>query len=198
MKIIEIFENNLHDSIIAKQAATDSLELKSSFKNAAQILIECYQSCNKLLIAGNGGSAADAQHMAAEFVSKLARDRGPLPAEALTVDTSILTAIGNDYGYAEIFSRQIACKANLGDVFMAITTSGNSQNILSALKTCREKGVKSILLSNLDGGQAASLADCLILVPGNKTSTIQELHLVIEHTLCEIVENTIFFGEKYD
>lgn len=192
MQINQVLIQNLQDSIYTKQKALKCNNLQKQFEAAANELIECYKRGNKLIVAGNGGSAADAQHLVAEFVSKLARDRDPLPAEALTVDTSILTAIGNDYGYEKVFSRQIAGKAQAGDIFMGITTSGNSINIINALKACQEKKISSILLSARDGGKANAHADFPILVPGERTSCIQELHLVIEHTLCEIVEKAIF------
>ena len=192
MTPINVLIKNLNNSITAKIRSVESNVLHQQFSDAAEILISCYKSGKKVLIAGNGGSAADAQHLAAEFVSKLARDRAPLPAEALTVDTSILTAIGNDYGYDQVFARQILGKADAGDIFLAITTSGNSENIIAALKACKTKKIKSILLSAHNGGQALEFADYPILVPGIQTSTIQEVHLVVEHSLCELVENAIF------
>jgi D-sedoheptulose 7-phosphate isomerase len=145
-----------------------------------------------LYIAGNGGSAADAQHLAAEFVSKLARDRAPLPAEALTVDSSILTAIGNDYGFDLVFSRQLQGKLTAQDIFLGITTSGNSPNILRALEVCRQKSVPSIVFSGRDGGQVRDLADFCIIAGGDTTATIQELHIVLAHSLCESVERALF------
>lgn len=192
MNTKNVLITNINNSINAKRAALESDALINQFNEAAEILIECYERGNKMLIAGNGGSAADAQHLAAEFVSKLARDRDPLPAEALTVDTSVLTAIGNDYGFSDIFSRQIYGKALPGDVFLAITTSGNSINIIEALMACKKMNITSILLSANAGGEAAKFADCCILVFGERTSTIQEMHLIIEHSLCEIVENSMF------
>jgi D-sedoheptulose 7-phosphate isomerase len=187
-----ILLQNIRDSINAKTQALQSEVFLNQFERAAEALVKCYKQGNKLIVAGNGGSAADAQHLVAEFVSKLARDRDPLPAEALTVDTSIITAIGNDYGYDKVFSRQIHGKAHKGDIFLGITTSGNSPNIVEALKACRKKRVTSILLSAKSGGEAIHYADYPILVPGERTSCIQEMHIVIEHTLCEIVENSIF------
>ena len=141
---------------------------------------------------GNGGSAADAQHLAAEFVSKLAADREPLPAEALTVDTSILTAIGNDYGYEELFARQIIGKVNKDDCVLAITTSGNSKNILRGLEVCSERRIASVLFAGKDGGMAKDLADFCVLAPGDHTGTIQETHIVLAHTLCGYIENQMF------
>ena len=164
------------------------------FSKAVEAVINQYKKGGRIYIAGNGGSAADAQHLAAEFVSKLARNRAPLPAEALTVDSSMLTAIANDYGYNMVFSRQLAGKATAKDIFLGITTSGQSPNILKALEQCRTMGVPSIVFCGRDGGQAKALADYCIIAPGVATSTIQELHIVLAHTLCECVE-VAMFGE---
>ena len=132
-KIIQILNQNLLDSIQAKNTLLKDKKQISLFEKAVEKVISCYRAGGRIYIAGNGGSAADAQHLAAEFVSKLAKDRDPLPAEALTVDSSILTAIGNDYGFEEIFSRQIAGKLTKKDIFLGITTSGNSMNIIKAI-----------------------------------------------------------------
>ena len=183
---------NLHASIAAKQALLANPDAIAQFAAAAELVVARYRAGGRLYIAGNGDSAADAQHLAAEFVSKLARDRAPLAAEALTTDTSILTAIGNDYGYEQVFSRQLAGKASAADVFLGITTSGKSPNILLALQQCRSMGVPSIVLCGHDGGPARALADHCLIVPGTATSTIQELHIVLAHTLCEAVEVAIF------
>ncbi len=167
-------------------------EVLDQFERAVRMVINCYKSGGRLYIAGNGGSAADAQHLAAEFVSKLARERAPLAAEALTVDSSILTAIGNDYGYELVFSRQLEGKATRKDIFLGITTSGKSLNILRALESCRNIGIPSIVFCGGDGGLAIDKADCTVIAPGTATSTIQELHIVLAHTLCECVEESIF------
>jgi len=185
---------NLQTSIAAKQALLANTTVQADFSQAVEVVVDAYRNGGRLYIAGNGGSAADAQHLAAEFVSKLARDRAPLPAEALTTDSSIITAIGNDYGYDQIFARQLAGKARKGDVFLGITTSGNSPNILKALVTAREMGVPSIVFCGRDGGPAKPLADHCVIVPGTETSTIQELHIVLAHTLCESVEAAMFFN----
>jgi D-sedoheptulose 7-phosphate isomerase len=187
-------KKNLQASIQAKhQLLADDVCL-GLFSKAVEIVVERYKQGGRIYIAGNGGSAADAQHLAAEFVSKLARDRAPLPAEALTVDSSILTAIGNDYGYDMVFARQLAGKATIKDVFLGITTSGQSANILKALEQCRRIGVPSIVFCGRDGGPAQAIADHCIVAPGLATSTIQELHIVLAHTLCECVE-VAMFGE---
>lgn len=185
---------NLQVSIVAKQALLANTTVQADFSQAVAVVVDAYRNGGRLYIAGNGGSAADAQHLAAEFVSKLARDRAPLPAEALTTDSSIITAIGNDYGYDQIFARQLAGKARKGDVFLGITTSGQSPNILKALATARDMGVPSIVFCGRDGGPAKPLADYCVIVPGTETSTIQELHIVLAHTLCESVEAAMFFN----
>jgi D-sedoheptulose 7-phosphate isomerase len=187
-----VIKKNIQASIDAKQAFVNDPSRIADFNRAVDVVVKSYQNAGRLYIAGNGGSAADAQHLAAEFVSKLARPRAPMPAEALTVDTSAITAIGNDFGYEQIFSRQIAGKMRKEDVFLAITTSGKSPNILRALEMCRELGIPSILLSGKDGGPARALADYCLLAPGESTSSIQEVHAVIYHSLCECVENVIF------
>lgn len=192
MSVTERLKKNLLASIEAKQLLMQDTQTLATFAEAVEAVVHCYKVGGRIYIAGNGGSAADAQHLAAEFVSKLARDRAPLAAEALTVDTSILTAIGNDYGYDKVFSRQLKGKATGKDVFLGITTSGQSPNILLAVEQCREMGVPSIVFSGRDGGPAKNKADYCVVVPGRATSTIQELHIVLAHTLCESVEVAIF------
>lgn len=188
----ERLKNNLHTSIEAKRQLMANRECLSLFAKAVATVVERYKRGGRIYIAGNGGSAADAQHLAAEFVSKLARDRAPLPAEALTVDSSILTAIGNDYGFEQVFSRQLAGKLTGTDVFLGITTSGNSPNILRALEQCRTMGVPTVVFCGREGGAAKVLADYCIVAPGVATSTIQEVHIVLAHTLCECVEAAMF------
>ena len=183
---------NFAVSIQAKQQFLEDTETHDVFVAAAETVLASYRQGGRLYIMGNGGSAADAQHLAAEFVSKLAWDRPPLPAEALTVDSSILTAIGNDYGYDELFSRQIRGKATEKDCVLAITTSGNSGNILRALETSAEMGIKTVLFTGNDGGKARLLADFSIICPGDNTAVIQEMHIVLAHTLCGFIENRIF------
>lgn len=190
--------NLLLRNILQHQAVLDTLQRDDNFlrtfKECLDLVLKIYSADGRLLVAGNGGSAADAQHMVAEFVSKLATDRDPLPAEALTTDTSILTAIGNDYGYEKIFSRQIQAKARSGDVFLAISTSGNSPNILEALDAAAHLGLKSILLTGSSGGKAAPKADLVLSVPSNSTQIIQEVHILLAHTICEAVELAVFQG----
>ena len=192
MDPIERLKDNIHASIEAKRLLIANGETLSLFAKVVATVVERYKRGGRIYIAGNGGSAADAQHLAAEFVSKLARDRAPLPAEALTVDSSILTAIGNDYGFEQVFSRQLAGKLTGNDVFLGITTSGNSPNILRALEQCRIMGVPSIVFCGREGGATKALADYCIIAPGTATSTIQEVHIVLAHTLCECVESAMF------
>jgi D-sedoheptulose 7-phosphate isomerase len=192
MSISQLLVKNTKASIDAKQQMLLDQNLMLVFSNAVTEVIKSYKAGGRLYIAGNGGSAADAQHLAAEFVSKLARDRAPLPAEALTVDSSIITAIGNDYGYDSVFSRQLLGKVQSKDIFLGITTSGKSPNILKALEQCKALQIPSIVFGGRDGGPAKNMADYAIIVPGLATSTIQELHIVLAHTLCESVENEIF------
>jgi D-sedoheptulose 7-phosphate isomerase len=142
----------------------------------------------KILLAGNGGSAADAQHIAAEFVSRLQLDRLPLPAIALTTDTSILTAVANDYGYEKVFQRQIDALGKPGDVLIAISTSGNSPSILEALCAAKRKGIFGAGLTGQTGGKMAGLCDALVKVPSTRTQNIQEVHIMVGHTLCAMAE----------
>lgn len=192
MKYADTLKNAMQDSIRTKQAFMQQEEQFSHFQQAVTRVVEAYRNGGRLYIAGNGGSAADAQHLAAEFVCRLGRDRAALPAEAMTVDTSTLTAIGNDYGYDKIFQRQVEGKMRAGDLFLGISTSGNSSNIIQALEKCRELGFVSILFAGRDGGAAAPLADYTILAQGHDTRVIQEQHIVFAHALCACVEDELF------
>jgi D-sedoheptulose 7-phosphate isomerase len=192
LSVVNVLKKNLIASIDAKRNFLLHDSQMAVFDKAVQEVVSRYRCGGRIYIAGNGGSAADAQHLAAEFVSKLARDRAPLAAEALTVDSSILTAIGNDYGFHQIFSRQIAGKMTERDIFLGITTSGNSENILNALDTCRQMMIPTIVFTGRDGGSVKDKSDFCIIVPGDMTSTIQEMHIVLAHTLCECVELEIF------
>lgn len=159
---------------------------------ASRACIACLQNDGKLLLAGNGGSAADAQHIAGEFVSRFAFDRPGLAAIALTTDTSILTAIGNDYGYEKLFARQVQALGQKGDVFIGYSTSGQSPNVLLALKEARLRGLICIGLTGNRGGSMRELCDYVLEVPSSDTPKIQEGHLVLGHILCGLIENAIF------
>ncbi len=167
-------------------------QLLSTLEVTARACIDCMKQGRKILLAGNGGSAADAQHIAGEFVSRFAFDRPGLPAIALTTDTSILTAIGNDYGYENLFARQVQALGNAGDVFIAYSTSGKSPNIMRALEEARKKALVCIGLTGNRGGPMLDLCDYLLAVPSSDTPKIQEGHLILGHILCGLVERALF------
>ncbi len=192
MKYAKTLRLMMQSSIDAKREFLDGGGMLEEFQNAVNEVVKAYKNSGRLYIAGNGGSAADAQHIAAEFVSKLAKDRGPLPAEALTVDSSILTAIGNDYGYDQVFARQVEGKMRGGDVFLGITTSGKSKNIVNAIMKCKAMGITTIVFCGGTGGDVKEMADYCIIANGSQTSTIQELHIVMGHALCLCVEQEMF------
>lgn len=171
----------------------DSQALHAEFEKMIHLLVDTYKNGGALFVAGNGGSAADAQHFVAELVVKLKQDRSPIKAFALTVDTSVLTAIGNDFSYDDIFSRQVEGLMTSRDVFMGITTSGNSPNILKSFMMCKKIGAKSILLSGKDGGKAVkeNMADVNIIAPGPNTARIQEVHEILYHTICLVLEKRL-------
>lgn len=162
--------------------------LSDEVEKVARILLDSIKSGGKILICGNGGSAADAQHFAAELTGRYKKERRGLPAIALSVDTSALTAIGNDYGFDFVFSRQVEALANKGDVIFGISTSGNSANVLNAFKVGKDKNCKIIGLSGRDGGKMQSLCDINLIMPDNDTPRIQELHILVIHILCDIIE----------
>ncbi len=166
--------------------------LLARLEAAAEACIHAMKSKNKLLLAGNGGSAADAQHIAGEFVSRFAFDRPGLPAIALTTDTSILTAIGNDYGYEKLFARQVQAHAQKGDIFIAYSTSGKSPNVIAALQEAKNHGVVCIGMSGNRGGPMKELCDYYLDVPSADTPKIQEGHAVLGHILCGLVERALF------
>ncbi|CAN7742672.1 D-sedoheptulose 7-phosphate isomerase [Paenibacillus sp. LjRoot153] len=176
---------------IKRSIAKDRVIL-SLIEQAARKMIEVYRKGNKIMLGGNGGSAADAQHIAGEFVSRFYFDRPGLPCIALTTDTSILTAIGNDYGYEQLFARQIQANGQSGDLFIGISTSGNSPNVIRGLEMCRAMGITTIGLTGESGGSMAALCDICIRIPSQETPRIQEAHIMIGHILCAIVEESIF------
>jgi len=158
-----------------------------------KLIAHAFEAGNKLFFFGNGGSAADAQHLAAEFVNRYIMDRPPLPAVALTTDTSILTSISNDFAFNEIFSKQLRALGKEGDVAIGISTSGNSSNVLKAFEVAKEMGMKTVALTGNDGGALAKMADCSLIVSSTSTPRIQETHILIGHILCEMVEHKLFF-----
>ncbi|EGC8849858.1 D-sedoheptulose 7-phosphate isomerase [Campylobacter jejuni] len=185
-------KEHFQESILVKEQILKDENLITLIKNASLEVIKAYRNGNKTLLAGNGGSAADAQHIAGEFVSRFYFDRPGIASIALTTDTSILTAIGNDYGYENLFARQVQAQGVKGDVFIGISTSGNSKNILKALELCKQKEIISIGLSGANGGDMNELCDYCIKVPSTCTPRIQEAHILIGHIICAIVEEELF------
>ncbi len=185
-------KNQVKKSYETKQNIYNNEELLDKIEQVSKLCVKLYKANKKTLLAGNGGSAADAQHIAAEMVGRYGFDRPSLPSLALTTDTSVLTAIGNDYGYEQVFSRQLESMGQEGDLFIGISTSGNSQNIINAFKSAKEKNIKSVALVGKDGGEMAKLADYAIIVPSDITPRIQESHILIGHILCDIIEKEIF------
>jgi D-sedoheptulose 7-phosphate isomerase len=192
MKAQDALRNYLSETAAALSAIEKDLTLHASFDDACHACISAYQNVSKILIAGNGGSAADAQHFAGELVSRFYFDRPALAAIALSTDTSILTAIGNDYGFEDVFARQIQALGQKGDVFIAISTSGNSSNILKAIEQAKLKGLTVIGLTGRTGGKMKAMCDICLCAPSDSTPRIQECHLLIEHSLCACIEEKLF------
>ncbi len=185
-------KNEIKKSYQTKQNIYNNENLLNKIEELSKVCVELYRGSNKTILAGNGGSAADAQHIAAELVGRYGFDRPSIPSLALTTDTSNLTAIGNDYGYDKVFSRQLEGMGQKGDIFIGISTSGNSMNIINAFYSAKEKGIKTVALVGKDGGKMAEIADISIIIPSNSTPRIQESHILIGHILCDIIEKEIF------
>lgn len=183
------------DSIATKQQVLEDTALLDKVVEVALIVEKAYRAGNKVMLAGNGGSAADSQHIAAEFVSRFEFDRPGLPSIALSTDTSMLTAIGNDYGYEHVFSRQVQANGQKGDVFIGISTSGNSKNVMKAVEACKEKGIITVALCG-SGGKLKDVCDYALCVPSTHTPRIQENHILIGHAICALVEEAIW-GVEY-
>lgn len=194
-------KNDFKESILnyfEESAQTKLRFAKDNWKSIATIaecIAKAIKNGNKILLFGNGGSASDAQHIAAEFVNRFRIERKPLPAIALTTDTSIITSIGNDYTFDDIFSKQIIALGRKGDVAVGITTSGNSPNVLNGLKEAHKLGLKTVGLLGRDGGKAKNLCDIKIIVPTEQTSLIQETHITTAHIICLLVDE-ILYGKK--
>lgn len=185
-------EKIINDSISVKQLILNDKSLVKRINDAAMMCVESLKNGGKIHLCGNGGSASDAQHLAAELSGRFYYDRPPLNAEALHVNTSYLTAVANDYSYDMIYARMIQASAKKGDVLVGISTSGNSANILRAIEVAKDMGVKTIGMTGEKGGKMASYCDILINVPSTCTPRIQEAHIMIGHIICEIIEATIF------
>ena len=178
-------------TVVARDCSTAIFE-------AADLIIMCLRAGGKLLFFGNGGSAADAQHLAAEFVGRFVRERAGLPAIALTTDSSILTAVGNDYGFDRVFARQLEALGRAGDVAIGISTSGNSPNVLEGIKAAKRQRLTTIGLSGKDGGILAKEADLTITISSTSTARIQECHIAVGHLLCELTEEALASGKTED
>ena len=185
----------ISDSLAAKQKVLADEALLDAIVKVSEKVEQALRQGNKVMLAGNGGSAADSQHIAAEFVSRFEFDRPGLPSIALTTDTSMLTAIGNDYGYEQVFARQVQANGRAGDVFIGISTSGNSKNVVLAVEECQRMGIYTVALCGA-GGKLKDLCDAALPVPSTHTPRIQENHILIGHAICALVEEAIW-GEEY-
>ena len=182
----------LNESIKTKQLLVEDEKQIEIISKVVNCIIDAYKNNKKVIIFGNGGSAADAQHMVAELVGRYKKERQPLEAVSLNTNVSTLTALGNDYGYEIVFSRQIESCAKQGDVVIGITTSGKSPNVIKAIKVAKKIGCVTVALTGKDGGTIKNLVDYCICVPSNETPRIQEVHITIIHIICDLVEQTIF------
>ncbi len=190
--MIDYIKEQVKLSFETKQKIYENDDILKTISKVAKECIKAYERGNKTIFAGNGGSAADAQHLAAELVGRYGFDRPSIPSLALTTDTSALTAIGNDYGYDIIFSRQLFGMGVKGDIFFGISTSGNSQNIVNAFDVAKDKGITTVALAGKDGGKMAKMADYSIVVPSDSTPRIQESHILIGHIICDLIEKELF------
>jgi D-sedoheptulose 7-phosphate isomerase len=195
--MIQLVQKQLTQSIQTMQAVLADNDIAASIAAIGSLTASAMKNGHKLLVAGNGGSAADAQHLVAEFVGRLTIDRPALRAIALTTDSSILTATGNDYGFDRVFERQVEALGQPGDVFLGISTSGNSPNILKALHQAKKMDIHTIGFAGNAGGKMASLCDHNIIIPSAVTMNIQECHLALEHIFCMVVER-YYFGPDFD
>ena len=192
MNMKELIQTSVRESIAVKQAILADEGFQEKIGLAAQAMITAFQKDGKVLLCGNGGSAADAQHIAAELSGRFYTDRPPLYAEALHVNTSFVTAVANDYGYDDVFARMVEAAGRRGDVLVAISTSGNSPGIIKAVEKAKKQGMTVVGLSGASGGKMAGLCDILLNVPSTDTPRIQESHILIGHIICEIVEREMF------
>lgn len=189
----DLIDKSLADSIAAKEAFVNTS--RQELLTLVDWVISCFAKGGKLMLFGNGGSAADAQHLAAEFVNRFLLDRRPLPALALTTDTSILTSVGNDFSYDDIFAKQIMALGKAEDIALGISTSGNSPNVINGFAEARRLGIKTVALTGGSGGRIADNVDLVLNVPSSHTPHIQETHLWIEHMICWLVDENMF-GEQ--
>jgi len=192
MEYDNLIVKRLKESVDVKNQVAEDPELLGVITKIAKLIIEAYRNGKKVILFGNGGSATDAQHITAELVGKYYVDRDPLPAVALTTNTSSLTAIGNDYSFDIVFTRQLKALGQKGDVVIGISTSGNSENVIQAFKVAREMGLITVGFTGKSGGKLRSVADHCLCIPSDDTPRIQEGHITIGHIICEIVERELF------
>jgi len=195
-QLASLISDRIRRSIDVKKALLADTGLQNSIAAAAMEVVKTLQAGGKVIFCGNGGSAADSQHLAAEFTGRYLKERRALPAMALSVNTSSLTAIGNDYGFDLVFARQLEALGNKGDVLVGISTSGNSRNVIRAMEAAKEKSIYTVSLTGAAGGAMKELADCAICAPSDETPRIQECHILIGHIICEIAEEALF-GELH-
>jgi D-sedoheptulose 7-phosphate isomerase len=188
----DLIQASIRESVAVKQAILNDESFQTSIAQAAEMLLTTFRADGKVLFCGNGGSAADAQHIAAELSGRFYTDRPPLYAEALHVNSSYVTAVANDYGYDAVFARMVDASGRPGDVLVAISTSGNSSNILKTIEAARRRDMKVIGMTGASGGKMKDLCDLLLNVPSSDTPRIQESHILIGHIICEIVEKQLF------
>jgi D-sedoheptulose 7-phosphate isomerase len=188
--IIKIFEDSAQVKVkFAKENAEKIVEV-------VQIIAQAFREGKKLLLFGNGGSATDASHIAAEFVNRFLMERPPLPAVALNTDVAVLTSISNDYDYSQVFSKQLSALGHEGDVVIGISTSGNSGNVIKAIEVAKKNGMKTVILTGGTGGKLANMADFTFIVPTKHTPRIQETHITLGHTICELVDQELFGNSR--
>lgn len=192
MDNIAHIKQTINQSISVKEKIAENPALLANINIAAELLIKAFSKGNKVLFCGNGGSAADAQHLAAELSGRFYYDRAPLPAEALHVNTSYLTAVANDYSYDQVYARYIRGAGKQGDILIGLSTSGNSANVIEAFKEAKKLGMLTIAFTGADGGKMRDICDVLINIPSNDTPRIQESHITVGHVICEIVEKKLF------
>ncbi len=196
----EYIRENIEESVNAKKRLLESKELLDMIEKVSSLCIEAYRNGNKILVCGNGGSASDAQHMTGELVGRYKMERAGIPAISLNANTTVLTALGNDYDYDRIFAKQVKALGNQGDILIGISTSGNSANIVEAVCQAEKQGIHTVALTGESGGKLKSLSDYVINVPSSDTPRIQEMHILIIHVICGIIEkelyNSGYFGEQ--
>ena len=195
MSSLQVIRDQISASIATKQALLADEKLLSQIERLTEQCVATLRSGGKIIFAGNGGSFADAQHLSAEFVSRFKFDRAPLASVTLGANSSAISAIGNDYGYEQVFARELEAVSKPGDLFIAISTSGNSQNILAAVAKAADLGIATVCLTGQSGGKALTMCDCLRM-PSNETARIQECHITIGHIVCGLVEERIFAEAK--